>query len=62
MVIKHTSRRIDLSWAPSLQTNNSPIKYYIVQTRWVARPGRRTGWETEQKKVVVWCTIETCGV
>ncbi|XP_037087652.1 tyrosine-protein phosphatase 99A-like [Pollicipes pollicipes] len=34
MVIKHTSRHIDLSWAPSLQTNNSPIKHYVIQTRY----------------------------
>ncbi|XP_043191806.1 myosin-binding protein C, slow-type-like [Amphibalanus amphitrite] len=33
MVLRHESRLVNLSWAPSKYTNNAPIEYYVVQTR-----------------------------
>ncbi|XP_037071439.1 protein sidekick-2-like [Pollicipes pollicipes] len=48
VVIKHLSRRVELSWAPSFQTNNSPIEHYLIQTR-LGEAGRWPSLEAAQQ-------------
>ncbi|KAG8225879.1 hypothetical protein J437_LFUL006039 [Ladona fulva] len=33
LIMGFTSRTVHLSWAPSLDTHNSPVKYYIIEMR-----------------------------